>query len=114
MIPVEWTDFAIAPQPKQASSAPTTPTLGSLADLLHARAVVDALLGRLAGCNSEMKSTTSKESAIAKKSEPLRFASPRNVPLGSTARRTQNGSHRHSGTHHREHNPIPTRPGEES
>lgn len=115
MIPVEWTDFAIPAQPKQAPSAQTMPTLGSLADLLQARAVVDALLSRLAAFNSEnAKPTASKESDIAKEPDPLRSSSPRNVALGNNPRRTQNGSHRHPGAHDREHSPAQPRPGEES
>jgi len=115
MIPVEWTDFAIPAQPKQAPSAHTTPTLGSLEDLLHARAIVDALLSRLTAFNSEnAKSTASKESTIAKESNPLRSASQRNLSLGNTARRTQSRGHRHSGAHHCEHDSTQPGRGEKS
>lgn len=46
MVPAEWTDFALPTQPERAPAAPSAQTLGSLEDLLHARAVVDALLSR--------------------------------------------------------------------
>jgi hypothetical protein len=105
MIPVEWTDFAIATHSKQATAAQTMPTLGSLADLLHARAVVDALLSRLAAVNSEnSKAAASKESTIAKEPESLRSSSPRSISLGNRAPRTQDRRYRDPGTHHREHN----------
>jgi len=105
MIPVEWTDLTIPAQSKAALSAPTTPALGTLDSLLHARAVVDALLSRLAAFNSENKKpTASKESAIGKESDPLRSSPPRNIPLGNTARGTQNGSHQSPGAYHRQHN----------
>ena len=50
LIPAAWTDLDAGAEP---ASGPET--LGSLADLLHARAVVDGLVhrvrgGRLAGC----------------------------------------------------------------
>jgi hypothetical protein len=45
LIPADWTDLA---SPTQTLSAPTVTTLGSLEELLHTRAIVDALLGRLA------------------------------------------------------------------
>jgi hypothetical protein len=66
MIPAEWTDFALPTQPERTSSAAPTlaPTVGTIEDLLHARAVVDALLSRLAGVANE---DASKESPIARK-----------------------------------------------
>jgi hypothetical protein len=90
--------------------------LGSLEDLLHARAVVDALLSRLAALKSENgNSPEIKESLFArKKSEPLRSSSPRNLPVGNTARPTQNSRDRHPGTSHRERNPTQPRRGEGS
>ena len=53
LIPADWTDLASHTHPVQPSSTPTATTLGSLEHLLHARAVVDALLGRLAPVTSE-------------------------------------------------------------
>jgi hypothetical protein len=71
LIPADWTDLD---SPTQSFCAPAAATLGSLENLLHARAVVDALLARLAKVMGEDgNSTTTKESAGArKKSKPLR------------------------------------------
>src|SRR5215471_13144603 len=82
LLPADWTDLA---SPTQSFCAPAATTLGSLENLLHARAVVDALLGRLAPVTSEDgNSTTTKESACAgKKSKPLRSSPRRNLPLGN-------------------------------
>jgi len=64
LIPADWTDLA---SPTQSLSASTVTTLGSLENLLHARAVVDALLGRLAPVTAEDgNSTKTKESDLAK------------------------------------------------
>jgi hypothetical protein len=44
-MPTEWTDLEGLPQDSLAPGKPNT-NLGSVSDLLHARAVVDALLNR--------------------------------------------------------------------
>jgi hypothetical protein len=95
MVPAEWTDFALLAQPASALDTPAL-TIGSLEHLLHTRAVVDALLSRLAAVANE---DATKESPIAsKKSEPLRSSPRRNVSLGNIARRTQDPCGRDSGT----------------
>jgi hypothetical protein len=67
LIPVDWTDLASPAQPQQVRSTQTAATLGSLEDLLHARAVVDALLNRLAALQGENgNSPAAKESPIAR------------------------------------------------
>jgi len=110
MIPAESTDFALPTQPERDPAAPRAQTLGSLEDLLHARAVVDALLSRLAAVANE---DATKESPIArKKSEPIRSSPRRNVSLGNIGRRTQDRRDRNSGTTHREVSAQPGR-GEE-
>jgi len=108
LIPVDWTDLASPAQPRQVRSAQTAATLGSLEDLLHARAVIDALLSRFAAFQSENgNSPTTKESSVARKqSEPVRSSPPRNLPLGNTARRTQASRDRHPGASHSERNPT--------
>lgn len=100
LIPADWTDLA---SPPPSIGAPAATTLGSLEHLLHARALVDALLGRLAPVTSEDGiSTTTKESASArKKSEPLRSSPRRNLPLGNPPRGTQKTRHPDLGTTHR-------------
>ena len=101
LIPADWTDLG---SPMQTFSAPAaTATLGSLENLLQARAVVDALLGRLAPFTSEVGiSATTKESTGARnKSKPLRSSPRRNLPLGNSQRGTQEPRHADPGTTHR-------------
>jgi len=107
LIPADWTDLA---SPTQTVSAPAT--LGSLEDLLHARAIADALLNRLAPVTGEGGiSTTTKESARArKKSKPLRSSPRRNLSLGNPQRGTQKPRHPNPGTAH--HAGRSGRPGE--
>src|SRR5690349_9052952 len=71
LIPAEWTDLASTAQP--LATFPKM-TLGSLEDLLHARAVIDALLGRLAPATREDDhSPVTKESTLARNQpKPLR------------------------------------------
>ena len=85
LIPADWTDVAL---PAQLPSTPTTTTLGSLQDLLHARALVDALLGRLAPRTSENgRSPATKESKLArKKPKPVRSSPRRNPSLANPER----------------------------
>ena len=89
LIPADWTDLAL---PAQLPSTPTTTTLGSLPDLIHTRAVVDALLGRLAPATNESgRSPATKESKLArKKSEPLRSSPRRNLSLANLERGAPN------------------------
>src|SRR5215471_1216550 len=90
LIPADWTDLG---SPMQSIGTPAATTLGSLENLLQARAVVDALLGRLAA-GEDGNSTTTKESACAgKKSKPLRSSPRRNLPLGNPQRGTQKPRH---------------------
>lgn len=100
LIPADWTDLA---SPTQSVGTPAATTFGSLENLLHARAVVDALLGRLAPVTSEDGiSATSKESVSARKqSKPLRSSPRRNLPLGKPQRGTQKPRHPDPGTPHR-------------
>jgi hypothetical protein len=103
LIPAEWTDFASRIQAPRTLLAHGGATLGSLEDLLHARAIVDALLSRLPALHREnMGLPATKESPIArKKSQPIRSSSPRNLPVGNPARGTQKTRDRNSGTLHR-------------
>jgi len=98
LIPADWTDLA-----SPSFGAPAATTLGSLEHLLHARALVDALLGRLAPVTCEDGiSTTTKESASAnKKSKPLRSSPRRNLSLGNPPRGTPEPRHPDPGTAHR-------------
>src|SRR5215469_10467571 len=89
--------------PPPSIDTPATATLGSLEHLLHARAVVDALLGRLAPVTREDGiSTATKESTSARKqSKPLRSSPRRNLPLGNPQRGKQKPRHPDPGTTHR-------------
>ena len=100
LIPADWTDLA---SPTPSIGTPAATILGSLEHLLHARAIVDALFGRLAPVTSEDgNSTTTKESASArKKSKPLRSSPRRNLPLGNPPRGTQKPRRPDPGTTHR-------------
>src|SRR5215469_3831710 len=112
LIPAVWTDLAL---PIQLGSPPRTPTLGSLEDLLHARAVVDALLGRLAPATREDGNCPAKkESALArKKSKPLRSSARRNRRLGNRARGTPSSRHPDPGAADRPGCSTKPREGEE-
>ncbi len=100
LIPADWTDLA---SPTESFFAPAATTLGSLENLLHTRAVVDALLGRLAAVPGEDGNfAATKESACArKKPKPLRSSPRRNLPMGNPPRGTPNPRHPHPGTTHR-------------
>ncbi len=106
LIPADWTDFASETRPRQVLSVQATATLGSVEDLLHTRAITDALLNRLAAITSEAV----EESPLAEKpSESLRSASRRNLSLGSPAGRATASGHRHPGTADRQRRPTPRR-----
>ena len=113
LIPADWTDLA---SPTQSIGTPATTTLGSLKDLLHARALVDALLGRLAPVTSEDGiSTTTKESVRArKKSKPLRSSPRRNLTVGNPPRGTQKTRHPDPGPTHRPNRSRQRAEGKES
>ena len=102
LIPADWTDLPSLAQPERALSAHTTATLGSLEDLFHARAVVDALLGRLARPESEKpNSAGTKEGLLAAKSESLRPSAQGNLRLGNPGERTQGSRGRNPRKAHR-------------
>jgi len=103
LIPAEWTDFASRIQAQPTAPATGAATIGSLEDLLHARAIVDALLSRLPTFQRESKKLqATKESPIARsKSELVRSSAPRNLPVGNPARGTQKTRDRNSRTPHR-------------
>ena len=103
LVPAEWTDFAGRTQAQPTVLSPGAATLGSLEDLLHARAIVDALLSRLPALHRENENLpATKEGPIARKqSEPVRSTAPRNLPVGNPARGTQKTRGRNSRTPHR-------------
>ena len=90
LIPADWTDLASTTQPQVAVTSNQTTRLGSKEDLFHARAVVDALLGRLARPQSEEADpTVTKEGVLAAKSETLRLPAQGNLRMGNSGKRTQ-------------------------
>jgi hypothetical protein len=102
LIPADWTDLASIAQPHVAVTSNQTATLGSLEDLFHARAVVDALLGRLAQPQSqEADPTVTKEGVLAAKSETLRLSAQGNLRMGNTGKRTQVSRERNPRKAHR-------------
>ncbi len=114
-IPADWTDLAPAVQPRGAVCAKQTATLGSLEDLLHARTVVDALLGRLARPESEeANSTAKKEGVLAAKSESLRPSAQGNLRMGNPGERTQDSRDRNPHTAHRPRGRRQPHPGGKS
>ena len=83
LIPVEWTDLNAA---QQSLLAPPNPNLhlGSLRDLLHALAVVDALLHRRASSHgSDAKSIDEESHSVATPSELSRHSHSRNPDMGN-------------------------------
>src|SRR5438034_4763654 len=102
LIPADWTDIAPTVQPLGAIAAEQTATFGSLEALLHARSVVDALLGRLAQPESEeANSTVNKEGVLAAKSESLRPSAQGNLCLGNPGKRTEDSRDRNPRKAHR-------------
>jgi hypothetical protein len=90
LVPADWTDLVSPAHPRTAS----TPTaLGSLENLLHARAVVDALLDRLASATGEEGHST-KESVRARNASKSLGSAPRpNLSLGNPGRTTHPTRH---------------------
>ena len=103
LIPADWTDLSSLAQPQRDLSAHTAATLGFLEDLFHARAVVDALLARLARPESEEANSTTvtKEGILAAKSESLRPSAQGNLRLGNPGERTQGSRDRNPRKAHR-------------
>ena len=93
MIPAEWTDYASVSQSQQAVPVQNRALLGSIDDLLHARAITDALLNRLATLTS--KAGEEESQRAAKPTESLRSASRRKRSLGSARARATTSGHRH-------------------
>ena len=107
MIPVEWTDYASVSQARQVVSVQNRAVLGSVEDLLHARAITDALLNRFAALTS--KAAEEESQRAAKPTESLRSASRGKRSLGSTRGRATASGHRHTGPADRQHHHSPRR-----
>ena len=110
LIPVEWTDLNAA---QQSLLVPLNTNLhfGSLSDLLHAVAVVDALLHRRALSHGSDAKLIDEENHSATPSKLSRHSHSRNPDMGNAGQRTQNTGDRSSGTADRPGNPCPSDTG---
>src|SRR6516162_10739542 len=94
LIPKEWTDLEALPPDSPAQAKPHT-LLGSVPDLLHARAVVDALLSRRTSQpGSDGKSINEENTHLATHAELSRYPHSGNSGMGNPARGTQKPGHR--------------------
>ncbi|PYU64764.1 MAG: hypothetical protein DMG49_25770, partial [Acidobacteria bacterium] len=98
LIPQEWTDLGGLPQDSLVPTKPHT-ILGSVSDLLHARAVVDALLHRRTSHEGSDEKSVDKENAhLATPAELSRDPHSGNSGVGNAGGETKNLGHRSSGT----------------
>jgi hypothetical protein len=102
LIPADWTSITSTVKPHDALRANQFAALASWEDLFHARAVVDALLGRLTRKEKE-EANSNKEGVLAAKSESLSLRpSPQgNLRMGNAGERTQDSRDRNSRKAHR-------------
>jgi hypothetical protein len=72
-IPAQWTDLDITATQnrRSANKRPTKKVLGSICHLLHARKIVDALLGKMDSSKHVHPNTSKEESKRASTTEPL-------------------------------------------
>ena len=114
LIPTEWTDLASSPPGSLAGPKLNTP-LGCATDLLHARAVVDALLNRHAPSDGNGEKSVREESNHrATQSAFSRLPSSGSPSLGNVGERAKNAGDRSSGTTDRPSNLSPSKRGERS
>ena len=96
LIPTEWTDLGASPQSAPASADPDL-HLGSVRDLLHARAVVDALLdSRTSSHSSDAKSVGEENHSVATASELSGHPNSRDPNMGKPGKRAKNTGDRTS------------------
>ena len=96
LIPTEWTDLG-ASQHTAPASANLNPRLGSVGDLLHARAVVDALLhSRTSSHSSDAKSVGEENHSVATPSELSGHPHSRDPDMGKPGKRAKNTGNRTS------------------
>ena len=98
LVPKEWTDFEALPHESPAKAKLNT-CLGSVSDLLHARAVVDALLSRRAPeTGNDEKSVDEENTYRATHTELSRHSHSGNAGMGNAGGETKNVGHRSSRT----------------
>ena len=114
LIPTEWTDLDSFPPGSLAGPKLNTP-LGCVTDLLHARAVVDALLNRHAPSDGNGEKSDREESDhLATQSELSRHPPSGSPSLGNVGEQAKNAGDRSSGTTDRPSNLSPSKRGERS
>ena len=112
LIPTEWTDLDSS---TPGSPAVQNPHLGFVTDLLHSRAVVDALLHRRATSDGhDEESVPEEKHHRATQSELSRPSYSGSPSLGNVEERTTNGGDRSSGTTDRPSNRSQSKTGERS
>jgi len=115
LIPADWTDLAPTGPPRGVIGAKQIATRDSLEALIHASALVDALLGRLAETQSEeADSAAEKEGILAEPSESLRRSAQRSLCMGNPGERTQDSRDRNPCTTHRPGGGTSPQPGGKS
>src|SRR5580704_8151420 len=104
LVPADWTDWKATTQafdePSTSGSGHSEHCLAPLTDLLHARAIVDALLGR--GLIPQLEPAADEESCHA--TDPGRSRTSPSCTTTtepSTGRQNTRRGSRHPGTHHR-------------
>jgi hypothetical protein len=114
LIPTEWTDLDSSMPGSLVLPKQNTP-LGFVKDLLHTRAVVDALLHRRASSvNNGEKSVPEENAHLATHSELSRPSHPGNPGLGNAGERAKDGGDRSSGSTDRPSNRSQSKTGERS
>ncbi len=114
LIPTEWTDLDSS-TPGSAAVPKQNAHLGFVADLLHTRAVVDALLHRRATSDgNDEKSVREENHHRATQSELSRYPHSGKPSLGNVEEPTTSGGDRSFGTTDRPSNRSQSKTGERS
>ena len=104
LIPTEWTDLDSS-TPRSLTVPEQSTHLGFVTELLHARAVVDALLNRRATADDNGERPVREESDhLATQSELSRYPHSGKPSLGNAGERTTSGGDRSFGATDRQSN----------
>ena len=111
LIPTEWTDLGASQQTAPASTNLNL-HLGTVRDLLHARAVVDALLHRgTSSHGSDAQSVGEENYSVATPSEFSGHPHSRDPNIGKPGKRAKNTGDRTSGAADRASHPCQSENG---
>jgi len=91
LIPVDWTDSPAS----TTNGVPTADAIGSLADLLHARLIIDALLRQVEQESNDATELTPSGCA-ARSGQPVGTTRPNGARCGSRRTRSSNGKGRNA------------------